>query len=368
MRWVWKLGTFFGIDVYVHATFVLLLAWVVVGYWAQGHEWSTVLSGVGFTLALFACILLHELGHALTAQRMGIHTQDITLLPIGGIARLERMPDDPKQELWVALAGPAVNVVIAAVLLVGMGLTTYAAPLNRLTVASGPLLERLLVANVFLVLFNMLPAFPMDGGRVLRALLALRMDYVQATQVAATLGQGMALLFAVLGFVWNPVLLFIAFFVWIGATQEASLVQMRFALGGIPVSRAMVTDFKTLARADTLDRAVGLILSGLQQDFPVTDDGRVVGVLTRGTLLAALGRGREHETAVGDVMEHDFQLVEASEMLAAALQRLQTCACHILPVVHRGRLVGLLTMDNVGEFVMIQTALSRRDLRPGSAG
>jgi len=365
MKWAWRLGAISGIDLYVHATFVLLLAWVIVGYWARGHTWPTALAGLGFTLALFACVLLHELGHALTAQRMGIKTRDITLYPIGGVARLERMPDDPKQELWVALAGPAVNVVIAAALFVWLGLTTNMIPLPRLTVAGGPLLERLFAANVLLVLFNMLPAFPMDGGRVLRALLSMRIEYTQATQIAATIGQGMAFLFGLLGFMWNPFLLFIAFFVWIGAAQEASLVQMRSALGGIPVRRAMVTDFKTLAPHEPLSRAVALILSGSQQDFPVAVDGRVVGVLTRSALLDALAR-RGQDATVQDVMERDFQLVEASEMLETALQRLQTCACHTLPVVHRGQLAGLLTMDNVGEFMMIQSALDRRRTPAGS--
>jgi Zn-dependent protease len=356
MKWSWKIGQFAGIGVYMHATFLLLIGWVAVSHWVQARSLEAVLAGVGFILALFACVVAHEYGHALTARYYGIRTKDITLLPIGGVARLERMPDDPRQELWVALAGPAVNVVIAAALFTWLVATGTFSPLAELGVAQGSFLERLMVVNAGLVLFNLLPAFPMDGGRVLRALLATRMEYTRATQLAANTGQGMALLFGFFGLVGNPFLLFIAFFVWIGAAQEASLVQMKSALGGIPVGRAMLTDFRSLAPSDSLGRAVELILAGSQQDFPVIDAGRVVGVLTRGDLLTSLPQ-RGQGVAVLEVMQREFQVVDSSDMLESAMQRLQECACHTLPVQHGGRLVGLLTMDNVGEFVAIQAAL-----------
>jgi predicted transcriptional regulator len=269
------------------------------------------------------------------------------------------MPDDPRQELWVALAGPAVNVVIAAALFSWLVVTDTFSPLADLGVARGSFLERLMVVNAGLVLFNLLPAFPMDGGRVMRALLASRMEYTRATQLAANVGQGMALLFGFLGLIGYPFLLFIAFFVWIGAAQEASMVQMKSALGGIPVGRAMLTDFRSLAPSDSLARAVELILAGSQHDFPVIEHGRVVGVLTRGDLLTALPQ-RGDGVAVFEVMQREFQLVDSGDMLETAMQRLQECACHTLPVQHDGRVVGLLTMDNVGEFVAIQAALSER--------
>ncbi len=356
MKWSWKLGQVAGIDVYMHATFLLLIGWVALSHWLEGRTLAAVLSGIAFILALFACVVLHEFGHALTARKYGIKTRDITLLPIGGVARLERMPDNPIQELWVTLAGPAVNVVIALVLFVWLGLTTGLEPLSQLSVTSGSFLERLMLVNVSLVLFNSIPAFPMDGGRVLRALLALRMEYTRATQVAASIGQGLAFLFGFIGLFTNPFLLFIAFFVWIGAAQEASMVQMKSALGGIPVSRAMLTDFRTLSPHDSLARAVELVLTGAQQDFPVVGNGHVEGVLTRGDLLTALtqqGQG----ALVRDVMRHEFQTVDSFEMLEKAFARLQDCDCHTLPVTHNGRLVGLVTMDNVGEFLKIQAAL-----------
>src|SRR5512135_1148628 len=170
MPWSWRLGTVAGIPIYLHGTFLLLIAIVLFSDWVREQSLVAAGAGVLFVLAVFGTVVLHEFGHALTAKRYGIRTRDITLLPIGGVARLERMPDDPKQELWVALAGPAVNVAIAAVLFVWLFVTNGFEPLSNLSMVTGSFVERLMFVNVTLVLFNLLPAFPMDGGRVLRAL------------------------------------------------------------------------------------------------------------------------------------------------------------------------------------------------------
>jgi len=357
MTWSLQLGRIAGIRLQVHFTFLILIGWIVLSGLRGGNSQSVVATNVLFVLGLFGCIMLHELGHALTARRFGILTKDITLLPIGGVARLERMPDDPRQELWVALAGPAVNVVLAIALYSWLLLTNGGFTVTEQTVSTGPLLERLLVANIVLVLFNMLPAFPMDGGRVLRATLAMRMEYTKATQTAASIGQAMAAIFAFIGFFVNPFLIFIALFVWIGAAQEASMVQIKSSLNGIPVGAAMITDFKTVSLQDSLDQAVGLILGGSQQDFPVMDGDKVAGVLTRDALLLALAK--REPRSVGDIMRSDIRPADASEMLQTAFQRLQECACHTVPVLQNGRLVGLLTTDNVGEFLMIQAAVGK---------
>jgi Zn-dependent protease/CBS domain-containing protein len=356
MKWSTRIGTFAGIDVYVHTTFLMLIAWVAFAHWQQGRSVAAVVAGVAFTLALFLCVVLHEYGHALTARRFGIRTRDITLLPIGGVAQLERMPDDPRQELWVALAGPAVNVVIAIVLGIALAITGGFTPVDDLEVASGSFLERLMAVNVILVLFNMLPAFPMDGGRVLRAVLALRMDYSRATQLAANVGQGLALLFGLVGLFANPFLIFIALFVWIGAGQEAAMTQMKSVLGGVRLEQAMVTDFRTLAPDDSLARAVELLLAGAQQDFPVVEHGTVVGVLTRADLLTALAR-QDQAAPVATVMRRDFCLADVSDLVETALERLQSHECHSVPVTRHGVLVGLLTMDNVGEYLSVQAAM-----------
>jgi Zn-dependent protease len=362
MKWSWKIGTVAGIGLYVHATFLLLLAWIGVTDWLAGGS-ATALDGIAFILALFGCVVLHELGHALTARRYGIRTRDITLLPIGGVSRLERIPDDPRQEVWVSLAGPAVNVVIAGLLYAWLSLSHAWQPLATLTMAGGPFLQRLFVVNVSLAVFNLIPAFPMDGGRVFRALLAFRLDYSRATQLAAHIGQALAFGFGLWGLFTNPFLVFIAFFIWIGAAQEASMVQMRSALGGIPVSRAMLKEFRTLAPDDPATRVLEVIQGGLQQDFPVVVDGRVTGVLLRSDVLHALAQ-RRSDWQVTDLMRRDFELVDAGDMLDTAFARLQSCACHALPVTSRGALVGLLTMDALGEFLLTQSALERAPRPP----
>jgi Zn-dependent protease/CBS domain-containing protein len=356
MKWQWKLGKFAGIDVYIHATFLLLIGWVGYSHWLEHRDWGQVLTGILFILALFACVILHEYGHALTARRYGIKTRDITLYPIGGVARLERMPEKPIEELWVALMGPAVNVVIAAGLFAYLFLTSSLVPLTELTVASGSFLERLMTVNISLVLFNLIPAFPMDGGRVLRALLAMRMDYVRATQIAANIGQGMAFLLGFIGLFSNPFLLFIAFFVWIGASQEASMVQMKNAISGIPVGRAMLTDYKSLSPRDPLSRMAQLILSGSQHDFPVIENDRVIGVVTRDDFLAALTQHGQN-VAVSSIMRGNLPEVDSYEMVENALVRIQESGVPALPVTHSGSLVGIVTAENITEFLMIRSAL-----------
>jgi Zn-dependent protease len=359
MKWSWRIGNFAGIDVYMHATFLLLLGWVAVSYWVAERSATAVILGVAFILALFLCVVLHEYGHALTARRFGIKTRDITLLPIGGLARLERMPEDPWQEFWVALAGPAVNVVIAAAIGFLLFVTGGFEPVENLTVVSGSMLERVLIANVVLVVFNMIPAFPMDGGRVVRALLATRLDYARATRMAASLGQTIALLFGAVGFFYNPILLFIAFFVWIGASQEAAAVETKFALSGTRVRDAMLTRFRALDAGDSLAAAVDMILDGSQQDFPVVSGGSVVGLLPRKELLVALA-AHGKQFSVGEAMQREFLIAGADEPLEAVFARMQGNSAQTIPVLDRGTLAGLLTMENIGEYLLIQNALRQR--------
>ncbi len=368
MKWQWKLGRFADIDVYVHATFLLLIGWVGYSHWLENQNWGEVLSGVLFILALFLCVVLHEYGHALTARRYGIKTRDITLYPIGGVARLERMPEKPIEELWVALMGPAVNVVIAALLFVYLYVTNSLVPFTSLTVASGSFAERLMIVNIWLVLFNLIPAFPMDGGRVLRALLAMRMDFVRATQIAATIGQGLAFVLGFIGLFSNPFLLFIAFFVWIGASQEAGAVQVKNTVSGIPVTRAMLTDFKTLSPRDKLSQVVALILAGSQHDFPVVDaNGRVAGILERDTFMKALTQHGQ-SAPVMDFIRRDLPEVDSYEMLEMVLNRLQESGSKTLPVTHGGQLVGMITMENITEYLMIRSALRVANTMPQSLG
>jgi Zn-dependent protease/CBS domain-containing protein len=370
MSWSFKIGRFFGIDVFVHATFLLLLAWVVGAAYFQTHSWAVAFDQLVFVILAFTIIVLHEYGHALTARRFGVPTRDITLLPIGGVARLERIPENPSQELLIAIAGPAVNVVLAVLCFAWMMIDgTLAAWMQHAMApkANADLMEalvasslslRLFTFNVFIVLFNLIPAFPMDGGRVLRALLAMVMDYVQATQIAASVGQFVALLFGFAGLFGNPLLIFIALFVWIGAASESGAVAQRSMLAGITVRRAMVSKFATVNPYDTLEVVAQHVLDGFQEDFPVLHGDQVVGMITRKDLLTALASlGRQGH--VSEVMQREFLIARPEEMLTDVIARLQQCACHSLPVLEGERLVGIITSENIGEFMMIRSAVEQ---------
>jgi stage IV sporulation protein FB len=359
MGWSLPIFRIAGIQLRIHVTFVLLIAWLAFGYYAQGGS-PAAAEGVIFVLLLFLCVVLHEFGHALAAKAFGINTPDITLLPIGGVARLERMPEEPKQELLIAVAGPAVNVVIALGLFVAGG--SFINPfVNPAAPERVGLVSQLLIINVLLVAFNLLPAFPMDGGRVLRALLATRMSYARATQIAATVGQGFAFVFGFIGLIWNPFLIFIALFVYIGASQEAALAQMKDVSRRFPVSSAMVREFRTLPEDATLEEAVDALLATSQHDFPVVDEtGNVAGVLTRHDLIAAL-RKNDPALRVGDVMRRNIPTVTTGTRFEEAFRIMQECNCPAVPVLDSmKRLVGLLTPENVTELMMIQSAMPRR--------
>lgn len=355
MRWSFPIARIAGIRIEVHVTFLLLLALAPLLFGPAGF---TAPAAVVFALLVFSCVLLHELGHALAALRYGIRTRDITLMFIGGLARLERMPEKPVQEIVVALAGPAVNIAIAAAL---AGVMAWRHQ-NWADVASmSGMLERLLGVNIVMVLFNMIPAFPMDGGRVLRALLALRLPYARATRVATMVGQAFALLFAVLGIfvLRNPMLLFVALFVFMAASEERAVVQTRTSVSGLPVRAAMLTSFETLESRDDLRRAVNLLMAGSQQDFPVLEDGRLLGMLSRGELLKGLQQ-EGIEAPVGRIARLDVREVDANELLESVLSRMREQAWVAAPVTSHGRLVGVLTLENVGEMLLVQEALQRR--------
>ncbi len=356
MKWSLKIGTFAGIGVYLHWTFALLIGWIFMAHLAAGQTTGEAVGGVLFILALFACVVLHEFGHALTAKRYGVQTRDITLLPIGGVARLERIPEKPMQEFWVAVAGPAVNVVIAALLFMILLILNGAIQVPGVQWFKGGFLAQLMWVNLFIVAFNMLPAFPMDGGRVLRSLLAVRMGRRRATVIAANIGQAMAILFGVVGFFYNPFLVFIAIMVYLGAQAEASQVEMQSALEGMCVRDAMMTRFRTLSALDPLSRAVDELLAGSQHDFPVLDDGSLVGVLRREDLIKAFVGGR-HDAMVADVMNRECEPVNEGDILISTLETMTRNQCPITPVMSAGRIVGLLTMENIGELVMVSSGL-----------
>ena len=346
MSWSIPILRIAGIQLRIHVTFLLLIGWIALGS----------ASAVIFLLLLFLCVVLHEFGHALAAKAYGINTPDITLLPIGGVARLERIPEEPKQELVIAIAGPLVNVIIAGCLFLTGGSFVYPPGVEM------RLNDLLLTVNVVLVLFNLLPAFPMDGGRMLRALLATRLSYARATQIAANIGQACAFIFGLLGLMnGNYMLIFVALFVYIGASQEAALAQMRDVSRRFPVSSAMVREFRTLPVTATLQEAVDALLATSQHDFPIVDEsGNVAGILTRHDLIGALRKNDPH-ILVADVMRRDIPTVTTGTQFEEAFRIMQECNCPAVPVLDgMKRLVGLLTPENVSELMMVQSALPRR--------
>lgn len=249
----WKLGTLAGIGVYLHWSFWLLPAWILM---SAGGGLAGAVGLVLFVFAIFGCVVLHELGHALMARHYGIGTRDITLYPIGGVASLERMPRRPSQELAIALAGPAVNVVIAGVLfgiLLVAGIGTQGLVFN---VAGGSILLNLLAVNVALVVFNMLPAFPMDGGRVLRAFLAMRVPYLRATEIAVRVGQGVAIILAVIGMRTGGTMLFIALFIFLAARAELAMARRQELSGASSVIDAVAWHHKPTAAAPAADNEI----------------------------------------------------------------------------------------------------------------
>lgn len=359
MKWSLKLFRFSGIEVSVHFTFLLLIAWFGYIYWVNTGSVAAVFSGIGFILSLFVCVVLHEFGHALTAKRYGIQTRSITLLPIGGVAQLDKMPDDPRQEIRVALAGPAVNIVIAIFLWLLLSLTQGPVSLEQLDITTDSFLTKLMIVNVFLAVFNLLPAFPMDGGRVLRAWLALHVDHALATKTAAVIGQSLALVMGVLGFLYNPILLFIALFVWIGAAAEAGAEQIKLVLSRIPISRAMLSDFQVLSTSDTLSHAVDLTLAGSQKDFPVLENGQLVGVVIQSDLLDGLRRYGEN-SEVEKIMQRDVPTVDINEHLERVTEQLENSQCRLIGITHNGQLVGILNLDNVMELFQFYRALHEK--------
>ena len=356
MKWSARLGTIAGIDIYVHATFALILIWVGLIYWAETGTIGGVITGLALILALFGCVVMHEYGHALTARRYGIGTKHITLLPIGGVAMLEGMPREPMQEVRVALAGPAVNVVIAVVLGVVVALGPGVDTDTALTGGFWAFVQSLLAANIFLAVFNMIPAFPMDGGRVLRALLSIRMDRVRATRAAGTVGQALAIVFALYGLMGNPVLVLIALFVWVGATAEAGQAEVDERLARQPVSRAMITDFDTLGPDATLGEAVDLTLAGTQKDFPVIEGDRIRGIVTQTGILKGL-RADGEDGRIADVLE-EVHTTDIRSTLPDLMEELRGGGARTICVLRDGRLVGLVDMENLSEFVRFQQALA----------
>jgi len=353
--WALHLGSPLGIPVRIHFTFLLVLVWFGFLNWQRGGR---PLLGVAFIVLLFTCVLLHELGHAMMARRFGVRTRQIVLYPIGGVASLEGIPSGAA-ELLIAIAGPLVNVVLAGLLLIVKVVFAIPWPVSpQEMVTSGSLMPLLLVANIALFLFNLVPAFPMDGGRVLRATLSFFMTHEKATGIAALVGQGFAILFGGVGLLKGDfILVFIALFVFLGAGQEAAFERGRAAVSGRLARDAMVTRFDTLAPQDSLGRATELLLATHQQDFPVVDAwGRVAGILGRSALLEGLARLGQ-SGAVLEVMRREPKVVRPETPLDQVLPLFQGDAGTPVLVADDEGLRGIITLENLGELIEVSRRL-----------
>jgi Zn-dependent protease/CBS domain-containing protein len=364
MRWSLTMGSIAGTAIRIHITFLLFLVWLGVIFYRQGGA-EAAWQGTIFIVLIFLCVLLHELGHVFAARRYGVTTRDVTLWPFGGIASMERMPDKPSQELIVAVAGPAVNVAIAAVLLLWLGPRFDLANLTTIEDPTVSLAVKVAFANIVIVVFNLIPAFPMDGGRVLRALLAMRMGNARATEMAATIGQGFAVVFGVLGIFYNPMLIIIAVFIFLAASGEATQAQLRAVAQGTLVSDAMITAFESLPTSATVSDAADALIRTTQTEFPIVDGGgQLRGVLTRDAMIKAL---KQHgpDAPVLEVMQADVPTIGANAKLDTALRSFLQQGWPVVGVTGAdGKLVGLLTVQNLGEMMMLHAARPETETGP----
>lgn len=365
MKWSLSLGSVAGIRIYVHWTFVILIGWILISHIKQGHGLADGLVGVAFVLTIFLCVILHELGHALTARRFNIKTKNITILPIGGLASMERMPEKPGQELWVAIMGPVVNVVIALILYLYLAAVDGIPGIEEIQaieeskgtlLTEGFFLFNLLLVNVILVVFNLIPAFPMDGGRVLRALLSYGTDRVRATKIAARIGQFLAIIFVFAGFYTNFWLVFIGIFIFLGAGGEASFETTKSILANYRVKDVLMTKYTVLSPDDTLGDAVGRLLDGQEQEFLVGTEHEVQGILGRTDLIKGLHElGKD--ALVTKAMKTEFVKLNPESELRQVYQEMVSKGYTIVPVFDNDRLIGALDRENVDELILVKQAL-----------
>lgn len=355
MPWSITVARIAGSEIRIHLTFLILLAWIGIAQYTAGGA-SAALDSVLFIVAAFACVVLHELGHALAARRYGITTPDITLLPIGGLARLSRIPENPAEEIVIALAGPAVNVIIAIVLVYFLGARLDPNAMAAIENPAPGFLNRLAFVNVFLAVFNMIPAFPMDGGRVLRAVVAFRLGRRRATRIAARIGQGLAFAFGFLGLMsGNAILVFIAIFIYLAAAGEAGEADLREAAHRVPVDRAMVSAFESLGTQATVDEAAEALIRTTQREFPVVDGGGFLrGFLSRDAMIKAM-RATGPGTPVIDVMTRNVPTIRLGRPLELALRLMHEGGASEIGVIDQdGRLLGYVSRENLAEFMMIK--------------
>ena len=357
-----KLGKIAGIGLFVHWTFSLLILFIVYTNYKAGQNSIQILWSVLFILCIFLTVFMHELGHALTAKKFGIKTKDITLLPIGGVAQLERLPEKPSEELMVAFAGPMVNIVLALLTSLFISLPNTSeemvAELENGVNADNFFLNFYLV-NIILAFFNLIPAFPMDGGRVLRALLSYKLERHQATKIAARIGQALAIGFVLLGFYSNPFLIFIGIFVFMGAQIESEYTESKYMLKGYKVRDVLMKQYPTIDYNETLETAVKLMLDSQNKHFLVTENGIPMGTLNREQIIAALAK-KEGETRLSSIMDRELILLQADDLLEDIFELVYKNKSTLMLVIDDNQLIGTLDTENLLEFILINEVKANR--------
>lgn len=356
MKFALYLGSFKKVKVFIHWTFSLLLLWIIISNSRQGMPAMEILWIIIFILALFACVVFHEFGHSLAAQRYGIQTKDIVLYPIGGVARLEKLPEDPKQELWVAIAGPLVNIVLFAVLSGILGFTGFDLEnLEEIKISPLTIIPYLASANLILAVFNLIPAFPMDGGRILRAFLAIKLPRAKATRIAGGIGQFLAMFFILFGLFNNPILVLIGIFIFLGAGAEVSHTQQESFLKGFKVRDALMQKFQIIATDAPLSEAVEKLLNSQATHFVVVKDEVAVGTLSRDEIILGLKEGGE-TAAVEKFANFSPLRVETFDDLNEVWRKMVSEKRKVVLVVENSQFLGLLDQENIAEFIMVKSA------------
>lgn len=351
-RWSWRIGSVFGVAIRVHVTLMLLLVWAVASYAIRGVQVGTAALGIALVASVFVIILVHELAHALMARHYGTVTRDILLLPIGGMSRMERLPEKPRQELAVALVGPAVNVVLAGVLALVLVATGGSFDPGDAATTPGAFLGQLLWINIILAGFNLLPAFPMDGGRALRALLAIRLGRARATQIALVVGRVLAAVFVLVGLMANLLLALIGVFVWFAGRAETSTMALQAAIAGVPVARAMIRELETVDIDAPVEQAADRMLAAGHLQLPVTDHGRIAGVVTAPELASAVASRGEH-APVRAALRRDVPTLAPEETLDSALALFERTGSDLALVVDHGVVIGVLTTAQLAGYAAL---------------
>lgn len=352
------LGTYKNIKVFIHWTFSILLLWIIISNYRQGMPTIDIIWIILLVLALFFCVVLHEFGHALAAQKYGIQTKDIVLYPIGGVARLEKLPEDPKQELWVAIAGPLVNIVIFLLLSIVLSIQGFDVDaLEEINIGPDTFLLYLASANLVLAIFNLIPAFPMDGGRILRAFLAIKLPRAKATAIAGGIGQFLAVFFIFFGLFNNPILVLIGIFIFLGASAEVSHTQQESLLKGFKVKDAMMMKFQIIAFDAPLQKAVEKLLNSQATHFVVVKDDVAVGTLSRNEIIQGL-QDKGDQVAVEHVANFHPLKLETEDDLNDAWRAMLNQKQKVAFVIENGHFLGILDQENISEFMLVKKALS----------